>query len=400
MNKTGIAITVTSNGMGHPIVANPGDWTRHITDLRHILGRVTPPCDNQSHPLIYMTFSASGTYIAVARTISGRLGDNVAAWLYIPDRIDIRGEEVAVIIDRLGQLINAGRLPDEAELSEEFAECYAPAAMHTAAFSSDPEGSLAWRRIGVDELEELAGTFRRRPYYAEYCGVILAHEGQTVAGAVDLTEYPLDDIDAADDEDISSEITVPKPQLVPPVPPHPAGHRLCRQWQPYALGALGGFILGLLAAYIIGYCDSHNFRLHAAWPPIEAVPITETPAGGAPSDTIPTDTVTSSAGFTAVQIAEAVTYLDTCKVWNKADMDSMPPIAGLWDALNECRYDDVAGYAIRLDGSDALKAIADTLKAFTPNVLYGIPLNISGDTAITPETYGSLLRATAKKHKQ
>ena len=147
MNKTGIAIIVTSNGVGQPVVANPGEWLRHTGDIRPVLARVTPPCVRGSQPLIYMTFSASGTYIAIVRAISGRQGDNVAAWLYIPDGIDISGKEIAGIIRRLDDIIAAGRLPDEATLTREFSESYATGGAQGDSFASDPHGPLAMRRV-------------------------------------------------------------------------------------------------------------------------------------------------------------------------------------------------------------------------------------------------------------
>lgn len=385
MNKTGIAITVTSNGMSQPVIANPGQWTRHISDIRPILGCITPSCDSSSpHPLIYMTFSSTGTYIAVARAISGRAGDNVTAWLYIPDHIDIHGDEIASIIEHLDSLIKADRLPDENELTEEFADCYALSDTHTCeSFASDTQGPLAWRCIGTDGLDELAGTFRRRPYYAGYCGIVLAGEGQSVSGATDLTEYSLDDID--NDIDPSGQNT---DSLQPSDTPaahisQPAHGRfgLCRQWQPYALGAMAGFILGLITAWAIGYSPVESSDTISA------------------ADRIQNDTLAAPVLFTAQQLASATAYLDTHKVWVKADMDTIPPLAGLWDALNECRYDTVAGYAIRLDGSETLKAITDTLATFSSGPLYGKPLN-SDNRSITVETYGSLLREAAKALKQ
>lgn len=394
MNKTGIAITVTSNGMSRPVVANPGEWTRHICDIRPILGCIDPPCDSASqHPLIYMTFSATGTYIAVVREISGRAGDNVTAWLYIPDLIDIRGEEIAATIEHLDSLIKADILPDELELAEDFAECYATACNDSfPAFTSDPQGPLAWRRIGTDELDELAGTFRRRPYYAAFRGIILAGEGQSVSDAADLTAYSLDDIDTDTDTDTATDNDYPPSQPITdthPVATH--SHKgLCRQWQPYALGAMAGFILGLVTAwYIGGHYTSQTASMQTSLSPESH------------ADSIRHDTVAAApAGYTALQMASATAYLDTHKIWNKAEMDTIAPLAGLWDALNNCRYEAVAEYAARLDGSVTLKTVADTLAALSPHAIPGIHLNTDNTNLINVETYGSQLREAAKAIKR
>lgn len=389
MNKLGIAIVVTSNGVGQPVVANPGEWTRNIGDIRPILSRVTPNCGQDTRPLIYMTFSTTGTYIAVARKVSGRLGDNVAGWIYIPDRIGIRGEEVVDVIEKVSGILKSDRLPDEAALEQMFAVCYAPAIANECVFASDAQGPVAWRSIEADGLDELAGNCRRRPYYADYCGVILAFDSQCVKDATDLTDYPLDD------EPIEADIAIKNQE---PIQPDAVANKaslttrfgLCRQWQPYAVGAVGGFIAGLLVAWCIGYWKSHTFELHASWPPIAAV---ETARAVTDSSVITADTIASQTQFSAYELAEAVAYLETHKVWNRDDMDSIAPLTGLWDAVNQCRYDAVAEFRSRLDGSQALGAVTDTLAAFVPNVLYGTPLTDSITQDIDIENYGQLLRA-------
>lgn len=393
MNKTGIAIIVTSNGVGQPVVANPGEWLRHTGDIRPVLARVTPPCVRGSQPLIYMTFSASGTYIAIVRAISGRQGDNVAAWLYIPDGIDISGKEIAGIIRRLDDIIAAGRLPDEATLTREFSESYATGGAQGDSFASDPHGPLAMRRVETGDADKFAEALRRMPCYAGYCGVVLAGAEQTVADAVDITdsraEYAGPEIQTAHETAAATAKTTESDK--------PSGYRfgLCPQWQPYALGAVGGFVLGLLVAWLIGYCGSHRLTLHAGWPPVSIVEIIQ-----APADTLAaaqTDTVAGqSKKFTAKQLAVAVAYLDTHKAWNKTEMDSIAPIAGLWDAVNECRHDSVAVYRRRLDASETLKAVADTLALFASEGLYGVPVNAPGDTVINVETYGKSIRAAKK----
>jgi len=388
MNKLGIAIVVTGNGMGEPLVANPGDWTRRVGDIRPVLARVAPPCSPEM-PLIYMTFSADGTFIVVARAVSGRLGDNVAAWLFIPDGIQISGGEVSDVIGRLERLIKSDRLPDEAALEREFADSYASLTDRPGQFASESDGPLAWRGIKGYGLENLAGTFRRLPCYAEYCGVVLADEDQTVAGAVDMSDCPLDGGDTVADA-VDSEDSIDENQVVGLHSDTRLRFGLCRQWQPYAVGAVVGFVFALLLVWIAGYCRSHTFGLQAAWPPVKVVEIIPESV-----DTVvvaSADTVVRPY-FSARQLAEAVAYLDSHKVWNRADMDSIVPLKGLWDALNECRYDVVTEYRRRLDGSAVLKAMADTLAVCGTDSLCGKPLNIEDNINISVEDYGRIISA-------
>ena len=59
---------------------------------------------------------------------------------------------------------------------------------------------------------------------------------------------------------------------------------------------------------------------------------------------------------------DIINYLDGNNVWNKDEMDKFPEIKGLWDALNERRFDDILEYEDRLEKSQAFNDIVYAIR--------------------------------------
>ncbi len=59
---------------------------------------------------------------------------------------------------------------------------------------------------------------------------------------------------------------------------------------------------------------------------------------------------------------DIIKYLDDHNVWNKYEMDRFHEINGLWDALNERRFEDILEYEDRLDKSQAFNDIVTAIR--------------------------------------
>ena len=87
MKKIGIAIKKTSQGSGDATFFNSGEWRNKVVDIRDILKQVTG--FNSEDFLTFMSFDSLGCYITLVRRIGGRDGDNVSAWIFIPNTVKI-----------------------------------------------------------------------------------------------------------------------------------------------------------------------------------------------------------------------------------------------------------------------------------------------------------------------
>lgn len=191
MNKIGFAIKITSQGAGQPIAVNGGDWVQHTVDIRDLLKHIPSMEDDHRRSILFFSFDESGCYITVARTISGRPGDNVAGWIYIPSSIIVDGRRVNELINQARTIIFGSGVPDEEELRQIFSQEYELRKVPVKYQPSNKAGGIAKRDTVIYSIQELMGEARYQPYYSNYAYVVLTDEINSVVDATDLTNEPL-----------------------------------------------------------------------------------------------------------------------------------------------------------------------------------------------------------------
>lgn len=62
-------------------------------------------------------------------------------------------------------------------------------------------------------------------------------------------------------------------------------------------------------------------------------------------------------------IEDAITYLDQHNVWNRIEMETHETLKGLWDAMNERRFDDILNYENSIGKSPVFQELISAIKA-------------------------------------
>lgn len=169
MNKIGFRIYRFKEGPSVGLTVNEGDWTKKVVDIRDILKLYNS--EDESKFAMFMSFSETGTYITIARSISGRGGDNTAAWIYIPNNIEVTGIDIIPIIEVVKEELSASKSNVE-RLTQIFNKDYR--AMESADYMpSSTEKVFAKRDVGFYSLKELIGEKRYQPIYANYHTVLI-----------------------------------------------------------------------------------------------------------------------------------------------------------------------------------------------------------------------------------
>ena len=91
--------------------------------------------------------------------------------------------------------------------------------------------------------------------------------------------------------------------------------------------------------------------------------------------------------YTPSQIAQGVEYLATHNQWNRDEMETIPALQGLWDAVNTYQLDQIRGFNDRL-ASTPLTAIVEGLERTPKAGFYAA----KKDHVITLSTYIKRLR--------
>lgn len=155
--------------------AEGGDWTRNVYDVRDILKLYEIETTDEFRCIMFMSFCEKGTFVTIVHMISGRGGDNVAAWLYIPNKIEVSGEEICQLIEVVKKQLSQESL-DEHVLQKAFATTYPVMPATENPTYNETNKIYAKREIGYYPLKQLIGTERYQPYYKNYATILLITE--------------------------------------------------------------------------------------------------------------------------------------------------------------------------------------------------------------------------------
>jgi len=172
MNTIGLQIKRVSGGAAPMLTINPGEWTKKVVDIRDILKLYE--ITDEAKFVTFMSFSEVGTYITILRPISGRDGDNTAAWLFIPNNIEVAGEDIIRLMDDV-KIELSKPYRDDAKLEDIFKQEYSKT--ESAAYiPSSTEKVYAKRQEPFYPMKEILGAKRYQPYYSQYSAILIEDE--------------------------------------------------------------------------------------------------------------------------------------------------------------------------------------------------------------------------------
>ena len=169
MNKIGFRIYRFKEGPSVGLTVNEGDWTKKVVDIRDILKLYNSEVESKF--AMFMSFSENGAYITIARAISGRGGDNTAAWIYIPNNIEVTGNDIIPIIEVVKEELSASKSNVE-RLTQIFNKDYRTTESADYMPSSS-EKIFAKRDVGFYPLKDIIGEKRYQPIYSNYNVILI-----------------------------------------------------------------------------------------------------------------------------------------------------------------------------------------------------------------------------------
>ena len=168
MNKIGFRIYRFKEGPSVGLTVNEGDWTKKVVDIRDILKLYNS--EDESKFAMFMSFSENGAYITIARAISGRGGDNTAAWIYIPNNIEVTGNDIIPIIEVVKEELSASKSNVE-RLTQIFNKDYRTT--ESADYMPSSSEKIFAKRVGFYPLKDIIGEKRYQPIYSNYNVILI-----------------------------------------------------------------------------------------------------------------------------------------------------------------------------------------------------------------------------------
>ncbi|SHK80647.1 hypothetical protein [Xylanibacter ruminicola] len=192
MNKLGFAIKFAHEGVYMPIVCNSGQWTNKVVDIRDFLKLFTGLAYNeQGHQVstgnsaTFISFDEGGCFLVLFKAISGRFGDFLSGWIYIPNTIEATGEDIINTYNYVRNILSQSNLTEYKDDIESFFSKEYPAKEITAIYTPSKGHLFGIRYLGHYSLKEIVGDHRYQPYYSNYKATFLLEKVGEVEVAKD-----------------------------------------------------------------------------------------------------------------------------------------------------------------------------------------------------------------------
>ena len=172
------------------------EWIRSTPDIRECYGKLF---DKESGSSVVMLSPAkNGIILTISKMIPNRYGDNLTAYLYIPNALDISGEALqGIVFDMISSLAHNRRDAVGSCLSSISSSDYKQ--LSELDFEQTTTNSYAYRKVqsgtGSNSLSSVLNNLFQ-DYYFQYKYIFLAIDNQHIANPEqnkDLTDFPLND---------------------------------------------------------------------------------------------------------------------------------------------------------------------------------------------------------------
>ena len=199
MNKLGFAIKLASQGAGNAIECNKGQWTSKVVDIREYL-KLFNGLQGTDNIVTFMSFDEGGCFLTQLRAISGRMGDFLSGWIYIPNTIEVTGDDVMNTYNYVRNILSQSNLNDSIEDIEKFFSKEYPNQEYVAQYIPSSGEEFGVRFIDVYyNMKEILDSDRYQPYYSNFRAIFLLDKNsevkiakEQVARFKDLTKFNIE----------------------------------------------------------------------------------------------------------------------------------------------------------------------------------------------------------------
>lgn len=164
MNKLGFAIKSASKGAGNLFECNKDAWTNKVVDIRDYQ-KLFNGLSGSGKFITFLSFDKNGSFLVQLKTIAGRENDFLSGWIYIPNGIEIAGEDIEEAYNYVRQILCLSSISEKQdEINAYFAKEYST----KAAFSKNTPSSgdkFGYRKLGYFSMEEILNSDIYQEYY-------------------------------------------------------------------------------------------------------------------------------------------------------------------------------------------------------------------------------------------
>ena len=181
-NKIGIAYKSTHDGAGDlKVLSGDRAWFGHSQEDIDFLALFS---NRDKEFLTFLSFDEKGCTITIATPVSGRCGDNLSAYIYVPSALEVGGDKIKRAWDALKRFLVDQE--DNAAVKEVISETYDKCKYPLSCQPSNVDGGNAY--VQLDKCFNINDIFKGNLYrkeYAKYKYVFLIEDEEN--GSMSLT---------------------------------------------------------------------------------------------------------------------------------------------------------------------------------------------------------------------
>lgn len=173
MNKLGFTITRTYQGVAKLIECNKDHWASKVVDVRDYL-KLFSGLQGTDNSITFISFDEEGCFLNQLRAISGRAGDNLCGWIYIPNTIEITSEEIMEAYNFVEKILSQSNINDSKEEIEVFFSKEYHPKKYIFKYAPSSGEKYGVRNIGrYYSKKEILGENCYQQYYSGYKAIFL-----------------------------------------------------------------------------------------------------------------------------------------------------------------------------------------------------------------------------------
>ncbi len=191
MSKIGLKVTKISSGVQEILTINGGEWTRKVVDIRPDIKALSGRALEEGRDVLMLSFVPSGSLLTLFHTISGRGGDLVSAWIFIPNNCAVTADEELALLQRVSAELSKSQVNDWTELETMLSKEY-PQKDAFPLFESPQTAPCAARYFGTGtdyQLKEMLGENIYQREYQEHKYIFLLDRSCEIVAADSLKNY-------------------------------------------------------------------------------------------------------------------------------------------------------------------------------------------------------------------
>lgn len=208
MNKLGFAIEIARAGLRTPLVCNDASWRNRVVDIREYL-KLFDGLYHTDNIVTFISFDEGGCLLTQLKAISGKLGDFMSGWIYIPNTIDATGEDVMKAFNYVRNILSTMTSIESVkdEIISFFDKEY-PQQEYAAAYTPSSGERFGVRYTDVPyTLKEILDSNRFQSYYNGHKAIFILETNGEVNISNDV---------ASMFDDFTNEVIAKMAYLIPP----------------------------------------------------------------------------------------------------------------------------------------------------------------------------------------